>query len=454
MPILTDSKNFIQNEFLNLSLGDKRLNKRGLKVVTALNETPSLSIPQIASGNDGQLKGIYRFFQNPKINDQNILQGHYANTLERMENYPGKILLLNDSCFVTPSKHMEGLLNRGKGKENCVRTHFGLAISEDGKHLFGILDFQTLTNPIQKRHPELKDESDIWITVAENMINIINSSTQSKKILSRCLFVADREGDEFELMSFLSQNDLGFIIRAQYNRNITFAEQERKLFEILPDSRKHGAAYPIQTRKDKSIVEVEVQRSVLRNILITPPVGLRKDLDSLCLNMVLVDELGEDQKPVSWKIWTTEEISNAGSSKCIVDSYANRWKIEEVNKGAKTGVRVEDRQFTELDHFLPFLAMSFVIAWRMVALRTVAEVSPETPIKEAFTSDEVDFIKAAAKEKEMDMNNVSDAIYFIAKLGGFTGRYKRPGWIILWQGWMRFYERVEGFLVAKKLFSG
>lgn len=454
MPILTDSNNFIENEFKNLNLGDKRLNKRIKKVITSLNQTPSLSIPQMTSGNDGQLKGIYRFFSNPKINEQNILEDHYANTIERMESYKGKILLLNDSCFITPSKKMQGLLDRGKGKENCVRAHYGLAISEDGKHLFGILDFQILSDPIQKRHPELIDESDIWIKVAENMMNMINSSSQSKKLLARCLFIADREGDEFELMSFLSRNNLGFIIRSQYNRNIIFNNQEQKLFDILHESKKHGSIYSIKTRKDKEIVEVNVQRSVLRNISIIQPVGYKNDLDPLCLNIVLVNEVEEDQNPVSWKIWTTEEIPHQDASKFVVDSYANRWKIEEVNKGAKTGVRIEDRQFTDLDHFLPFISMAFVIAWRMVALRTVAEVSPKAPIEEAFTEDEIEYMEAEARGKGIPLNNISDALFFIGRLGGFTGRYKRPGWQILWQGWMRFYERVEGFTVAKNLYSG
>ncbi len=228
---------------------------------------------------------------------------------------------------------------------------------------------------------------------------MINSSPQSEKILSRCLFIADREGDEFELMSFLSQNKLGFIIRSQYNRNITFENKEQKLFDIFSESKKHGDIYSIKTKKDKEIIEINVQRSVLRNISIIQPMAYKKDLNPLCLNLVLVNEIGEEQNPVSWKIWTTEDILDQEDSKFIIDSYSNRWKIEEVNKGAKTGVRIEDRQFTDLDHFLPFISMAFVVAWRMVALRTVVEISPNAPIEESFTEDEIEYMKAEAKLK-------------------------------------------------------
>ncbi len=89
MPILTNAKDFIQNEFNNLDFGDKRLNKRVLKVAATLNSSPASSIPGMTSGNDGQLKGIYRFFRNEKVDDKKILQTHALNTIERMQAYKG-----------------------------------------------------------------------------------------------------------------------------------------------------------------------------------------------------------------------------------------------------------------------------------------------------------------------------------------------------------------------------
>jgi hypothetical protein len=450
MTILTNSKEFIQNEFNNLNLGDVRLNRRVLEVAAAINAGPASSIPGMTNGNDGQLKAIYRFFQNDKVNDQKILQTHYQNTIERMEGYQGKILLLNDSCFVTPTKSFPGLMTRGKGKDNCVRTHFCLAISEDGNHLFGLLNFHVLSDPIKERYPELRDESDVWIMVAGKCIEQIHTSNQGDKLLSRCLFVADREGDEFELLSFLNKNNLGFIIRSQYDRIANFEDQQIKLDEIEDESKKHGEAYIIKSLINKTLTEVKVKRSVLRNISIIPPVILKKGYIPLELNVVLVKEVPGEINNIKWRLLTSENVDNSANSQAIVSSYSQRWKIEEVNKGAKTGVRIEERQFTNIDHFLPFLAMAFVVAWRIVALRTVVEISPEAPIKNSFTEDEVAYLKVQAKKLDLPMKNVKDALFLISKLGGFTGRYKRPGWQILWQGWMKFYERVAGFILARE----
>ena len=116
-------------------------------------------------------------------------------------------------------------------------------------------------------------------------------------------------------------------------------------------------------------------------------------------------------------------------------------------------VRIEKRQFTDMDHFTPFLAVAFVVAWRLVALRTIVEISPKEKIENAFEEDEVYYLQAVGDEKNFDMKIVQDAIGFIARLGGFTESYQRPGWQVLWQGWIKFYERVEGFRLAKNIYS-
>jgi len=453
MPILTDSKNFIANEFLNLKLGDKRLSKRAIEVVTLINAGPSFSIPAMANGNNGDLKGLYRFFRNDKVDDQKLLETHYLNTLERMLAYGGKILLLNDTCFVSPAKNCAGLLTRGKGKENCVRVHYCLAISEDGKHIFGILNYNALIDPISERYPELKNESDIWVFTARSCIDLILASTNGKKLLSRCLFVGDRESDEFELINFLTENNLGFIIRSQYNRPSFIDGCELNLNEIEVKSKKHGESYSIKTQIEKKLVDVVVKRSVLRNIQIIPPNDFKKYFLPIKVNVVLVKDIETDGNQVKWRLYTSEEINNSAKSQFVVESYAHRWKIEEVNKGAKTGVNVEERQFQKLEHFLPFLAMGFVVAWRLVSLRTVVEVSPRTAIKKAFTPEEVEYMKEQAKTFDLPMKTVKDGLYLIARLGGFTSSYERPGWQILWQGWIKFFERVEGFILAKKMFQ-
>ena len=57
-------------------------------------------------------------------------------------------------------------------------------------------------------------------------------------------------------------------------------------------------------------------------------------------------------------------------------------------------------------------------------------------------------MKAQSRKLGLLINNVKDGLIMIARLGGYTGRYSKPGWQILWQGWIKFYERVAGFILA------
>ena len=82
------NKSFVEQEFGSLDLGDNRLNKRALKVAEMINETPSLSFPDAASGNKAELKAFYRFFQNENVTDQKLMQSHYFNTIVSWASTP------------------------------------------------------------------------------------------------------------------------------------------------------------------------------------------------------------------------------------------------------------------------------------------------------------------------------------------------------------------------------
>ena len=398
--------------------------------------------------------GLYRLFRNDKVSDQKLFQGHFANTVERMSEYKGKILVLCDSTFVSPSKKMDGLMDRGKGKENCLRVHYSLAVSHDGVQVLGILAYACISEKTKKGRGKLEKESEIWSKVAEESImNIHTFNSDSGKILRRCTFVADREADDFDLMTKLKKLGLKFIIRSKHDRYVRKDDGDgvEKLSGAIGRAKKHGRRYGITTRKKNAVVKATVERRVLKGVVVPPRAEHKKTYNSMVLNMVQVREVGDAEDPVNWRLWTDEETGDFDSSAFVVVSYTHRWKIEELNKCAKTGVGVEDRQFTDVKRFSSFLAMAFVVAWRMLATRTVSEVEGGTAVADAFMEDEVEYLGLQAKAYKMEeIRTVAQAILLIAKMGGYLGTYKKPGWQVLWGGWMRFYERVIGFQVTKR----
>ncbi|MFB2971823.1 transposase DNA-binding-containing protein, partial [Aerosakkonema sp. BLCC-F183] len=63
-------------------LGDKRRNKRLIKIVEDLASSPEESIPQ-ASRDAAAVQGAYDFFDNPRIKASDILAAHTKSTIER-----------------------------------------------------------------------------------------------------------------------------------------------------------------------------------------------------------------------------------------------------------------------------------------------------------------------------------------------------------------------------------
>ena len=148
--------NFVENEFSLLQLNDKRLSDRAIRVATILLNNPESSIPVAANGSRKEVKGIYRFFQNKNVDDQNLLETHYSNTANRIKKSKGNVLLIADSTYITPckSRTMKNLKNIGEpeGKKKFaikgIRVHFIMAYDLVLKEVLGITDLVMIKKKI------------------------------------------------------------------------------------------------------------------------------------------------------------------------------------------------------------------------------------------------------------------------------------------------------------------
>ena len=69
-------------ELRHVDLGDRRLDRRLVKLVHDLLAAPEASVPR-ASGDWAATKAAYRFFSNPRVDECVILAGHLAATRAR-----------------------------------------------------------------------------------------------------------------------------------------------------------------------------------------------------------------------------------------------------------------------------------------------------------------------------------------------------------------------------------
>jgi hypothetical protein len=83
---LESTDQWASREFSGAVFPDKRLVKRLIKIASHFAQTASGSLPQ-ASGSWKEAKAAYRFFDNPGVSVQAILQPHQEQTRQRTRRF-------------------------------------------------------------------------------------------------------------------------------------------------------------------------------------------------------------------------------------------------------------------------------------------------------------------------------------------------------------------------------
>ena len=83
------------DEVRGAEFGDQRLTKRLGNVVEELGAKPTMSVPAATHGR-AEMEAAYRFFDNPKVTPERILQPPIDATRERISQ-AGVVLLVQDT---------------------------------------------------------------------------------------------------------------------------------------------------------------------------------------------------------------------------------------------------------------------------------------------------------------------------------------------------------------------
>jgi hypothetical protein len=89
-------RSWIGDEVLGCEFRDRRLGKRFETVLKQLSEATCESIP-LACQDWANAKAAYRFFDNERVSEADILGGHFRATRERVVGVGGTILVLHDT---------------------------------------------------------------------------------------------------------------------------------------------------------------------------------------------------------------------------------------------------------------------------------------------------------------------------------------------------------------------
>lgn len=390
-----------------------------------------------------QIKGAYRFIENPQITPKPLEEASVNFTLRTCCSH--KIILsVSDTTSLNFTNHRatQGLGPIDQATIKGILSHNSIALGLDGVPL-GILRHQAWVRDPEdygkaktraQRNIEEK-ESYRWVQCVQDIAQKFNALEQDRPYL---IHVFDREGDIYEVFQTLESTGDGAVIRSSHNRKIQ--GEQNLLHDQVRLAPTLGKALLEIPRKHN---EPKRQASVSYRACPVVLKSKKKQNPDIKLNMVAVLEENPPQNvaPLEWFLITTESIESLKDVLEVVRIYKLRWRIEEYHLILKSGCRIEKVQFEQADRIIKVLALLSTVALRLLALTYKARVSPDLPCTELLSEAEwkalYTQIQGRPPTQTQAPPSLKQAFLWIGSLGGHVGRKSdgMPGVRSLWKGW-------------------
>ena len=454
---------------------DARLGRRFADILKRLGDGMGGSIP-FACQDWASTKAAYRFFSNTKVEEGDILSGHFDATRVRYDACDGPILLLQDTTEFTYQRrkpHDIGFtksINSGRDKEGRLRhhavcgilMHSSLAVTVEGLPLGlaavkfwsrdkfrGTAALKRKINPT--RVPIEKKESVRWL---ENLRQSIDRLGQP----DRCIHVGDRESDIFEIYCLTQELGTHFVVRTCVDR--LAGDGSHTVAAEMSDVGSAGQ-HIIEVRDDAGEV-VKVALDVrFKRIRVLPPIGKQRRYPSLDLTVIHAVEPSapKGRKRIEWKLLTDLPVASCAEAVEKIKWYAMRWKIEVFHKILKSGCRAEDAKLRTADRLANLVSVLCIISWRVLWLTMLARTSPDSPPTVALTDEEIVILDRLIGDAGNRRTQPGTLIFYLtklARLGGYLARAADPppGNTVVWRGLTRLTDIKLGAEIAGDLTVG
>lgn len=470
---------WIDQELSGCVFADARLGKRYRALMEQLSTGIGKTIP-LACGDWAATKAAYRFLDNDRVSEGDILAGHFASTRERFDAVKGRhVLVLHDTTefsFKRENAEAIGLTHKvAKGHKDergrqtmhtvCgILMHSSMVVTTDGLPL-GLAGIKLWTrkkfkgtNALQGKTLDSTGKHSINTTripiEEKESVRWLENARQSVQTLgdpSRIVHVGDRESDIYELFCECDSLKTNFLFRTCNDRRIE--DDERTVYEGMDEQRVKGV-HRIEVRDNKgkpttATLEIKYQR-----VRLCPPIGKEKRYGNVEVTIIHATERGapKDRETIEWKLVTTLPIRNRADAIEKLEWYALRWTIETFHKVMKSGCRAEDSKLRTAERLANLIAMMCILSWRVMWLTMVNRTSSELPAKLVFTDVEMKLLEKLIEESEgSSKKTVGRFLNLLARLGGYLNRKNDgpPGNTVMWRGMARLSDIHLGYCLGR-----
>ena len=452
-------------------LVDSRLIDRGNKILGDLFKNSIHSIRQIAA-NDSEAKGFYRFLQNDRVSEADIIDNISVNCKAACR---GKyVICIQDTTEINLSSHSNrirkddniGITNAPNEKGLGFFLHPSLVLDAETGVPYGYADIKvwnrslSFTSKFERKYNSLpieEKESYRWIEASNNTKSALGD------VVPGMLIVQDREGDIYEQFASIPDEKTDLLIRASTNRTLA---DNTKLFSCLEGSPSAGS-YTIYVdgnkNRKKRIAEIEIRYKDVE--LKRPKAASKESVNNLRLTLIEARETGyEGEDKICWRLLTTLPVENVQLAKACIEWYSWRWTIEEVFKILKKeGYNIEASELEYASSVRKMSLMIMEVAIKLFLMRLAyAEPETEIEVESCFDSEEQTFLEAQIKvlegktEKQKNPYKEKDLkryVWAIARLGGWKGyeSKRHPGITTLWIGIKHFKMAMQGWMINRNV---
>jgi len=445
-------------EFGDAELGDRRRDRRLVRMATTLAQNPHGTLPG-SFRRWPEAKAAYRLLEQPDVTYDRVIAPHIGRV--RADCRDGEYLLLEDTTSLDFTSHLAaqdlGRIGDDGGRGLFLHSTLALKVErwneqhEPEVTVEGLLDqrWWARTTPTgRKKRPKRQKlsqprESQRWAAVVDQIGPPPDGA--------RWTFVADRESDIYETFERCRKNRWHFIVRASQPRAL--ADEGGSVFDAVAEGAELGRfCVDLRARPGQAARKAQVVVRTCAVVLRGPwrPGGC---LEPLSVYVVEAREIDARQgvKPIRWVLLTDWPVETFEQAMRAIKAYTRRWLIEEYRKALKTGTGIEDSQLTTAQRITALLGILAVVAVRLVNMKLLATTHPDEPLgSEEIGPEALAILEAEYGRPRGGWTNAS-ALTAIARLGGFLARRgdRTPGWITIWRGLRQLMWCIRGYDLAQ-----
>jgi hypothetical protein len=452
----TFETSFGETHFGACELGHQQRNRCLIKIANAIHRHPGGTLPhKLHAPKD--YKAMDRLMNRPEVTHASVLQSHCQRTLDLMRQAGGPVLVLHDTTELDYSG-LHSIAELGSIGGNLGRgylCHNSLAFDPKDRRVLGlahqILHERKLVGRqegVKKKRERQSRESRLW----PRAVTAIGPAPAERL----WVHVADRGADTFEHLAQHVQAGSGFVIRSLGRRRVqpghdamAKARSLRRYAKSLPVAGEKPVVIGARASKGEELATVGI---AFAPVLVHPPHVRRGEYQKrpLPLWIVVVRETKspKGRQPLEWILLTNVPVTNEHEAWERAGWYECRWVIEEYHKAQKTGCAIEDLQFTSAQALQPMIALLSVVAVTLLNLREASrdEATAHRPATEYVDRRYVAVLSAWRYKSQRPDLTVRECYMALARLGGHQNRKRdhRPGWVVLWRGWMALQQMLDG----------